>query len=249
MKKVSYFAIIAILALVTTSCNKGNIVPLKSSSLKLNFSAVNNKILSGTREMGTGFVMTSMRINIKDVIIEENSGNDVQQQGNQNNGGVDIAEGTPSNESGSDAPDIKLSGPFVLDISDSTTSIKDIGIYPGTFKKVDFTFTPNHDGDFSGKSILLKGNYIDPSGNVIPVILKSAFNQQVQVPLANGGMTVTSKSNVNVSIILNVQNWMLNIDLASAKIINGVIQIDSSNNTDVLSQFNVFLSSKIEADN
>ena len=101
---------------------------------------------------------------------------------------------------------------------------------------------------FGGNSIIVNGTYHKSDGSVLPVILKSDFNKQIQLPLADGGITVTANSSVTVSIVLDIPSWLNSLDLSSAVVSNNEILIDKINNKELLQLFETNLTSNIEVE-
>lgn len=245
MKKIKFLVGLTLMVLLVANCTKDNTTAIKSSTLAVDVTSVSKNASLKSASSNASFEITSFKINISDVVVEENSGNDVEQEGNHNDGGNDNES---DNGSESDNGDIVLTGPFVVDVINGTASLGEVDIYPGTFKKVDFTFLTNADTEFEGHSIILNGNYTTLDGSIIPVILKSSFNQQVQIALADGGVSVQANSKVTLSIVLDAQAWMESIDLANATITNNEIIIDENNNSGLLSLFDANLLSKVEVE-
>lgn len=220
--------------------------------MTINFSTTKGSTLKSTGSKGsvsgtTGFTLISAKISIANLTIEENSGNDVEQQGDHNDGDGDN-ENNDKEGANTENDDVRLPGPYVLNVINGMVIIDKVDVYPGTFKKVDFIFLINNEADFGGNSIIVKGNYQKTDGTVLPVVLKSDFNQQVQVPLANGGITVAANSTVELSIVLDIPTWINNIDLSSADVTNNEILIDKTNNQELLKLFEENLISDIEVE-
>ncbi len=246
-----------------TGCMKNT---SKNAILKMTASSVKKGTLksanvSGPIQLASGSLnLTTASINIVNLKIEENSGNDVEQQGgNQDVGGVEndkAAEGTEAsgsekknekNESGSE--DIYLPGPFSPDISGGEAVIDQVSVYPGTFKKVNFTFQVTNDTPFNGHSIIITGNYVATDGTSTPFALSSDFAKQIQLPLANGGITVQANATTTVSIVFDLTQWLGGLDFNGAIITDGTILIDSSHNTALLTQFENQVSANIDVEN
>jgi hypothetical protein len=83
----------------------------------------------------------------------------------------------------------------------------------------------------------------------LPVVLKSDFNQQVQLQLANGGIIAAANSSVALSIVLDIPAWINSFDLSSAVVLNNEILIDKTNNQELLKLFEANLTSSIEVEN
>lgn len=243
---------IAILCLFAASCAKDNSSQIKSSKLAVNFSAIKVGVLKGASSMKgssttNGFTLNSVKINIAYLIIEENSGNDVEQQGNHNDGGNDNENKSKEGSNGENG-DVLLPGPYVLDVIDGKLTIDQVDVYPGTFKKVDFSFLINNEAGFGGNSIVVSGSYQRTDGSVLPVLLKSDFNQQVQLKLANGGVIAAAKSTVALSIVLDIPAWINRLNLSTAVVLNNEILIDKTNNPELLNLFESNLTSNIEVE-
>jgi hypothetical protein len=252
VKRFSSIGMIAIICLLVTSCAKDNSSLVKSSKLAVNFSTIKGGVLKNagsTKGSSTtnGFTLNSVKISIANLIIEENSGNDVEQQGNHNDGGSDKENNSKEGANGENG-DVLLPGPYVLDVIDGKLTLDQVDIYPGTFKKVDFTFLINNEAGFGGTSIIVNGGYQKTDGTVIPVVLKSEFNQQVQLPLASGGVIAAANSTVALSIVLDIPAWINSLDLSTAVVLNNEILIDNTNNPELLKFFESNLTSNIEVE-
>jgi len=264
IQKIKFLVLITLVALIAANCKKDNSITTKSAKLAVNFSIMKNSLKSTSAD-SIGFEVNSLKISIANFVIEENSGNDREHEGeeiegpndsNDNNveqegeheGGEGDNEDEKDEGSETEQDDILLAGPYVLEIIDSNATIGEVDVYPGTFKKVDFTFLVNDGPEFNGNSIMLKGNYTTADGTIIPVTVKSAFDQQVQLQLADGGVTIASNNLVTLSVVLDAQTWMESIDLSTAILKGGEILIDNVNNQKLLAQFNAVLTLYIEVE-
>jgi len=248
----SSFGIIVVAVFLATACAKDNSLLTKSSTLALSLSTAKSTSpgtggSKGITALTNGFTVNSVKISIADLTIEENSGNDVEQQGNHNDGEKDN-ENKSNKESGVENGDILLSGPYVLDVTEGKLTIDQVDVFPGTFKKVDFTFLINNEPGFDGNSIVVTGSYLKTDGTVLPVVLKSDFNHQVQLPLANGGVIAAANSTVVLSIVLDIPTWINSLDLSTAVVLNNEIHIDKANNPGLLILFESNLTSNIEVE-
>jgi hypothetical protein len=252
VKNFSSIGMIALLCLFVASCAKDNSSLVKSSKLAVNFSTIKGGVLKGAgstkgSSSTNGFTLNSVKISIANLIIEENSGNDVEQQGNHNDGGNDKESKSKEGSNGENG-DVLLPGPYVLDVIDGKLTIDQVDVYPGTFKKVDFSFMINNEAGFGGNSIMVSGSYQKTDGTVLPVVLKSDFNQQVQLQLANGGVIVAANSTVALSIVLDIPTWINSLDLSTAAVLNNEILIDKTNNQELLKLVESNLTSNIEVE-
>ncbi len=252
LQRVSPLIVLAAILLIVSSCAKDNSGLAKSSLLAVDLSTVKSAALNNTGTKGKAagaFTLNSAKISISDLIIEENSGNDVEQQGDYNDGGNDAETGSYNKTGGVEMDDVILPGPYTLDVGNGSMSIDQIAVYPGTFKKVDFKFNISDEEGFGGNSIVVKGSYQKPDGTAIPVTLRSDFSQQVQLPIANGGITAAANSTITLTIVFDIQSWISNIDLSGAILTNNEIIIDKTNNADLLKLFEANLTSLIEIEN
>ena len=255
MKKQILISIVFILTILLGSgCKKTNVPPTKSAIINMSAVPTKQSASLGQIPVSDGQLEVFVaKVNIANLQIEENSGNDVEQSGNNNDGGNDksgIFEGGESGDSGNetDNDDILLAGPYSLDISSGTANIDQVSIYPGTFKKVDFNLQVNNDTVFNGNSIIISGNYTKTDGTVIPFTIKSGFSQMVQLPLANNGITVAANSSVNISIVFDIQSWLLNLNFSGAQLSGNEIIIDTSNNVTIFNDFNSRLMNYVESE-
>jgi hypothetical protein len=198
---------------------------------------INFPITSGSLDVQHAY------FNFKDLVVEENSGFDGEQTG-ENNDGANDTLGTTG-----ETPDITVPGPFSVDLSSGTASIGSFDVYPGTFKKVNFKLVPNSADPFWGKTIVISGLYTPQGGSAIPFTLKSDVNSQLQLPLANGGIVATSNSTVSLDIVIDLPVLFNSVDFSTATVSNGQILIDSQNNAALLSSFETNLQKYIDAEN
>jgi hypothetical protein len=232
-------ALLLMFIIIGFSACKKNDSNQKSSTLSVKAVA---KVISAK---GDSLSIKTADVNIANLQIEENSGNDGENVGGGDNetGGNDV-EGGNENDNG----DIVLAGPYSLDIASGSASIGQVNIYPGTFKKVDLDFQTSSSSTYNGSSIFITGTYTDNSGTIIPFKIYSSFAQQVQLPIAGNGITVAANSMVTIDIVFDVNAWLTGLDFASATITNGVILINSANNTSLLTTFELNLSKYIDAE-
>lgn len=241
--------VLAAILFIVSGCAKDSNLT-KSSLLAVDLSTVKSAALNNTGTKGTAtsaFTLNSAKISISDLVIEENSGNDVEQQGDHNDGGND-AEASGDNEAGGEKDDVILPGPYMLDVLNGSLSIDQVAVYPGTFKKVDFKFNVSNEAAFGGNSIVVKGSYQKSDGTAVPVTLRSDFSLQVQLPIADPGIIVASNSSVTITIIIDIPSWINKLDLSSAIVVNNEIIIDKTNNPDLLNLFEANLASLIEVE-
>ena len=192
---------------------------------------------------GASITLDGATVEIKNLRIEENSGNDNQNGDQSGNDGKDSNEKNSKSEAG-DAGDILLPGPYLLDILSSTASIDQVTVQPGTYKKVDFEFFAGSEN--SSHSIVLSGTYTNTQGIAIPFILNTEFAETVQLPLAGSGIQVSSGSISSISILFDINNWLNKLDFSTANQSNGQININKDENSGLYLAFLSALSKHIE---
>jgi len=270
MKKLKFIPVIAIILaiLVMSACAK--LAPDKLKSTTVTIKAVGRSLNSKSIQ---SFTVITAYANIANVQIEENSGNNGENVGVGDNSTIEgndtIEEGNDTisdhdtnennhesggNEGGendgggeSNSGNINLPGPFSVDIANSTASLGQVNVFPGTFKKVNFVF--QQAVNLNGSSITISGDYTDARGSVIPYTINSAFAKRVQMPIAEKGIIVTANSSVVIDIVFDVNAWLSGVDFASATVTNGQIIIDSSNNIALLNTFEANLTTYVEQEN
>lgn len=219
--------------------NPASTQPLsKNSSVVLKTGIKSNQTPSFIPASGGSLELTSANFNLEKLAIQENSGFDGEQQGeNQNENG-----GGGENE----ASDIIVNGPLNFDIANGDVSLGNLNVYPGTFKKVDIYFTGNNAVPFNGNSIFVTGNFTKSDGTVLPFEIRSSYNSMYETLIANGGITVLANQSVEVKLTFDLVSLFGNLDLNNAVVTGNVILIDSSNNANILSVFETNLRNSID---
>ena len=231
-----------ILATAFTGCNKDKVGT--PGTIQMNASSQFSGIKSATIATSAGEIsLQTAVVEIQNLQIEENSGNDGEgnNQGGNNDGGNDDGKEGSSKEN--DGGDIILAGPYVLDIANGTAAIDQIDAQPGTYKKVNFDFVAGVEN--GGNSIVLSGNYTSNDGSLIPFELTSAFEVNVQLPLVKG-INVTSGSTVAVSIVFDVKGWLSGLNFENASLTDGKIVVNKQQNETIYNQFIDTVSKNIE---
>ena len=194
--------------------NSGSNSPTSEKELDSAFQE-SGSLFSDEESFGEALNITSAFINISDLHIKENSGND----------------------------DVILQGPYTIEISNGIASLKQVDMFTGSYKKVDLTIQARDSTTLGGHSIIITGNYITAKDITIPFTLKSDFTKQIQLPLVNDGVTVSENSKVSISIVFDIKTWLSALDFANAHITNGEIVIDNNNNISLLNVFEADLAS------
>ena len=283
-----YFGL-AILLIWSFSCNNGTPTnsqnsPLLSTGKALMKAATATSTSSSLSDIpvvgGTVNIQTAL-INIADLVIEENSGenneqidedddqDDNDQDGDFQDGDQDEDEDNDNEEenddgdnndvdndneqdgdfeygeqdSTDDTDDILAAGPFALDISSGQALIGTFDIYTGTFRQIDFTYTP-----VNGKSVVISGEFTANAGSPVLFSLESAFAEQVQMLLSNDGVTVASDSTVELTVVFDLAAWIADLDFSSAQLTDGQILINGSINPELLAVFEAKLAQYVEVE-
>ncbi len=243
-KNLATILVALIVAISVTSCNNDKMAA--PGTIQLNAAPQNSGVKSATIETGAGVVnLLVASVEIQNLQIEENSGNDNEgnnQDGNQKDGKDDGKEGKSSENDGGD---IVLTGPYVFDIAKGIATIDSVDAQPRTYKKVNFDFVAGTEN--GGNSISISGNYMSNSGSLIPFILTSPFEANIQLPLVNG-ITVNSGSTVAVSIVFDVACWLSGLDFESAVQTSGTIEINKGQNSSLYTSFIAAISKHIEVE-
>lgn len=214
----NYFSITVMIVLLVfvsiTGCQNSD---SNSSTLEEKLDSVLHEpgsMLSDDQSFAKALNITSAIINISDLHIKEDSGND----------------------------DVILQDSYTIDVSNRIVSFDQVEMLPGTYKKVDITFRTGDSTTLNGHSILITGHYVTANGRAIPFTLKSDYTKQIQLPLENN-VTVNENSMVSISIVFDANEWLSVVDFADAHITNGEIVIDNKNNTSLLNVFEANLPS------
>lgn len=229
------------------ACNKSE--PTSPSALskssKIMLKAGIKSTLSGSSSnipvTGGNLSLSSFNVNISKIQIQENSGFDGEQQGENNNGGTE-AEGIEN-------ADIILNGPFNLNIASGSVEVGSFDVYPGTFKQVDLYFSTTVNQPYNGNSIIIDGNLTNQAGSTIPVILKSKFAKNFQTLISGSGITVTQNTTLPVTMVFDFNKMFTNLDFSSAIVTDGTIIIDDTHNSQLLTTFENNLNSSVELEN
>lgn len=262
--KYSFVILISIMFIFLAGCN-GNNSPtspfnasksskliMKVNSFHKSTASVNNvKVKNSSNSTYLQFPVLTGKLNVKSALInitnlniQENSGFDGEYTGNNNDGKQDNSGG-PETEN----PDVTAPGPYSIDISSGTANLGNFSVYPGTFKKVNFQLTKSSANPYAGKSMIMKGEYLPNSGSPIPFTIKSALSTNLQLPIANGGITVKSNSSVTIAIVIDLPGLFKNIDFSKAVVSNGSIFIDNQNNYVFLKTLENNLKKYVDAEN
>ncbi|MFC1618815.1 PepSY-like domain-containing protein [Candidatus Neomarinimicrobiota bacterium] len=269
MKRLNLFLLFGVLSalLLATGCDKLGLGPKAGTSksmgslvLKASIPASLGKQMNGFPVSGGTIDITMARVNIADLVIEENSGDEseaddgeVDEDDNQD----DVQSGFDGEFEGEDGDDdedhedddeddVLLPGPYALDISDGVAEIATVEVGTGTYRKVDFSFSPLVDLPFDGYSILIDGTFTPDGGAGMPFSLKSTYSDEVQCQIADSGITVDANMTVPVVVIFDVGSWLGDVDFSLATIVDNAIAINPSANQNLLTAFEANLAETVE---
>lgn len=245
LKLAFLFNAVLILALISFGCKEQNSSPTqpleKNSQLLLKVAGKSSN--KNINSVNGSIALSSFNINLSKLTLQENSGFDGEQEGNNKDGENE----NKSNET--ESPDIIINGPLSFDIAYGSVNIGNVAVYAGTFKKVDLNFSQTPTAPFSNHSIIVTGNYKKSNGENVLFTIKSKFSKTYETLIANGGITVNANSTVPVTIIFNFDNIFKNVDLSNAVVSNGTIIIDEQNNSNLLQVFENNLNNSVEVEN
>lgn len=241
-------AFIVMVMLVFSSCKNEHSGAPGTLQLKASSHSLTMKSATITSLNGASITLDAAKIEIRNLIVEENSGNDSQVQSGDQAGtdGKDGNEKSSKPEAG-DGGNLKLAGPYLLNILSGTASIDQVPVQPGTYKKVDFEFFAGPEN--SNHSIVLSGTFTNAQGISVPFTLTSEFAETIQLPLAGGGIQVNSGGTSSISILFDVNNWLNKLDLTTATVNNGQISINKNENSGLYQAFIAELLKHVEAEN
>lgn len=239
-KNVLSILLIGFAVLLTNCSNNVNSVP---GSLTLKASSFASSQLSKAPSvLAPDVTITSAVVQIKDLVIEENTGEGLQSN-NENNNSNDGSDGIEGLK-GEDGGDLTLVGPYVLDVFSGSTLIDNVSLHKGTYKKVDFSFVP---GTGNTHSISIGGNY-NRNGITVPFTIITDFNSSIQLPLAGTGLTINSGTASSLSIVFNINLWVKNLDFTTAVVKDNVITISATENKALYDVFVNALSTNIDVE-
>jgi hypothetical protein len=210
----------------------------KSSSVVLKTGIKSNQSVSSIPVTGGTLDLASANFNLEKLAIQENSGFDGEQQGENGNGNEGGSEG--------ESPDVIVNGPLNFDIAAGDVTLYNINAYPGTYKKVDIYFKESSIDPFNGNSIFVSGTFIKSDGTQIQFELRSNYSSMYETMVANGGITLLTNQTVEVKITFDLVALFGNLDFNNAVLTGNTILIDSSNNTAILAAFESNLQNSIE---
>jgi len=235
-------ALIIIITFSFSQCKKDNSVKPGTIQLKATSQSMGLKSATIASVAGTITLQTAT-VEIGNLRIEENSGNDNQNGDQSGNDGVGGNEKNSKAETGV-AGDLHLAGPYLLDILNGSASIDKVTVQPGIYKKVNFEFIAGSEN--KGHSIALSGVFVNAQGVSIPFTLTSEVVETIQLPLTGSGIQVNSGNMVSISILFDVSSWLTILDFSTASQNGGRININKDENTALYLAFITEVSKNID---
>lgn len=207
--KILYTFRIALIILFSTfvmvSCNDDN--PINTGKITLQAKSTLNNLANKSKESAKSqdeIVITSFKVNIKDIEFEMDDEND------DNNENDDEGENENENQD-KELSDIKITGPFELDLTTGNTTINftSVEIPNDVYEEIEFDLSINTDSgsEMFGKSIEIKGNI-----NGSPFIFWHNTEEEFEIDFNEGlGDIVVDGNNVILTIDFDL-NAIFGID-------------------------------------
>jgi hypothetical protein len=194
----------------------------------------------GTIELETA------QFSIAEISIEEEteSGGEGGEHGEEPGGEENGKGGEPGE--GPEDEEIVITGPFAIDIASGSAVLASVPVFPGTFREANIVFHRDPLAPFSGGSVYFRGQYFPTTGDAIPITLRSDFAGEIEVPIANGGITVGSNMTMPIVLTFALDSLFAGMDFATATVSGGEILIDATNNVQLLDRFEQNLAETME---
>jgi len=170
-----------------------------------------------------------------------------EQQGGEQQGGEHQGGGQQGGGQGQEQEDVVIEGPFAIDIASGGAVLQSVAVFPGTFRRAELEPHLEAQPPFDGDSIVIQGQFQPTGGGAaIPFTLQSHLVRELEVPIANGGVTVASNTTVAFTVTFDLAAMFAHLDLHSAVVESGAIAIDDSHNAAVLAAFEHHLEDALE---
>ena len=232
-----------LLGLITfISCSKndssnGVLSIAAKSTFAKSLTTTNSKTKVGTIDV------TDFLINLKEFKIEADQGHEADENESwDDDGRYDYED------------DIKLEGPFELDLLSGQISFLSVDVPNGTFEEIKFKFGKSTDANSQlyEKSILIKGT-IDNT----PFVFWHDFQDEVEVDFANPQLDITIQNNTDELVInfdlSSILDATTGVDLSLARDLNndGLIEIspiDTDGNNNLAQQLRQLIKNHVDLD-
>ncbi|NBU80864.1 MAG: hypothetical protein EBS55_04370 [Flavobacteriaceae bacterium] len=196
--------------------------------------------------LNSGVVLTSFKINIKEIEFEIAEGNRDGEDNDDDNDSDDNDDGVFDGED-----EVGLFGPWELDLLNQTTPVTTVNIANGTYEEVKFKLNKSLDStsDLFNKTVEIKGTI-----NGTPFVYWHNFESEFEIDYEDTAQNlVVSNGSFDLIININMDEALSNIDLTNAVDGNGngVIEIgpdDTDGNNALAQQINDVMDDATEMD-
>jgi hypothetical protein len=248
--------VVAVLSLAAAACSgSGKATGRQRTSMVTVAAAPGPAPPGGAQIVVVGGTVTlqSASFSIEHVRIDEETDGQGEHQGGEHQGGQGNggqASGGNENEGGANGTgnedEVVLDGPFAIDIASGSAVLQAVAVFPGTFRRAQFDLHLETQTPFDGDSIVIQGQFQPTSGGAIPFTLRSHLARGLEVPIANGGITVANNAEVTFTVTFDLAAMFAHLDLHSAVVESGAIAIDGSHNATLLAAFEHDLEDALE---
>ena len=187
----------------------------------------------------SGVVLTSFKINIKEIEFEVAEGNGNGEGDDNDNDGNDSDDNHDGMFNGDD--EIELNGPWELDLLNQSAPITTVSIANGTYEEVKFKLNKSlvSTSDLFNKTIEIRGTI-----NGTPFVYWHNFESEFEIDYEDAAQNlVVNNGSFDLIININMDEVLSNVDLTSAVDGNGngIIEIgpdDTDGNNALAQQLN-----------
>lgn len=251
LKKV--LGISALLALLTACSNDSSSTTsdnVMKISAKATYTAPANR-LSSASSLASGVVLTSFKINIKEIEFKladagtgEGEGEGVDDHQEHHGKGDDNHDGMYNGDD-----EAQLNGPWELDLLNQTAPVTTVTIADGTYEEVEFKLSKSlvSDSPLFNKTVEIRGTI-----NGVPFVFWHNFEQQFEIDYHDAAQNlVVSNSSFDLVFNIDLNKVLSAVDLSTAVDgnANGVIEIgpdDTDGNTALAMQLNTHIAHSTE---
>lgn len=205
MKNLKKIFVLFFLVISFVACNKEEQTSANNGVLALNAKATYNNAARLQSKSSSTFNITSIFVNLKEIEFEFDDDN-------QNN------DDDASSDFGFD-DDLKLNGPFELNLLNSTETIAIANLPNGVYEEIEFKLDKNDNpaSALFNKSIEIKGTI-----NNIPFVYWHNQDENFEVDFEDKNTNISIANNaINVSLNFDVNDLLKNVSLTSATDGNG----------------------------
>ncbi len=184
----------------------------------------------------SGVVLTSFKINIKEIEFEIAEGNEDGEDNDNDNDSDDNDDGVYDGED-----EVGLFGPWELDLLNQTTPVTTVNIANGTYEEVKFKLNKSLESssDLFNKTVEIRGTI-----NGTPFVYWHNFESEFEIDYEDTAQNlVVSNGSFDLIININMDEVLSNVDLTTAVDGNGngIIEIgpdDTDGNNALAEQLN-----------